>query len=532
MDTVACHWMLWRVAGHCGVSLDAVACCWTLYLELRFCRSVRLCGTVQYLVGTTLYTGIVIYAPALILNQVTGLDIWASLFSTGAICTFYTTVGGMKAVIWTDVFQVLVMLSGFFAIVIRGTLLVGGVSDVVEIARNHSRINFGDFDLDPRRRYTFWTFIMGGTFLWLSMYGVNQAQVQRYVACKTEREAKLAILVNQVALCFIICSAVVCGIIMFVLYRSCDPMLAGYVSAPDQYMPYLVLEIFDQYPGVPGLFLACAYSGTLSTASTSINAMAAVTMEDLIKPWMPTLSTKKLTHISKGLSLLYGCFCITVAALSSFLRGGVLQGSFTVMGVISGPILGAFILGMFFVSCNTAGVSSGLAVGFVLSFWVSVGGTLYPPSQEMMGGLPIYADLCPLYNSSEGIIYGPLPPLNITAPSHRTDIAEEFYSLSYLYYGTLGTFSTVLTGVLISQLTGPTKREAVTHGLLWWDLVMGSWLLPKENKQDSENTVTEGNHRSTPESNWFLLGQKENSQPPEELHHIPRSSLLDKESHV
>ncbi|NWZ52730.1 SC5A5 protein, partial [Haliaeetus albicilla] len=114
------------------------------YLERRFSRSVRLCGTLQYVVATMLYTGIVIYAPALILNQVTGLDIWASLLSTGVICTFYTTIGGMKAVIWTDVFQVFVMLSGFIAIIIRGVLLVGGPTRVLGIATNGSRVNFGE----------------------------------------------------------------------------------------------------------------------------------------------------------------------------------------------------------------------------------------------------------------------------------------------------------------------------------------------------------------------------------------------------
>ncbi|NXG59463.1 SC5A5 protein, partial [Hemiprocne comata] len=74
--------------------------------------------------------------------SVTGLDIWASLLSTGVICTFYTTIGGMKAVIWTDVFQVFVMLSGFIAIVIRGVLLVGGPARVLDIATNGSRVNF------------------------------------------------------------------------------------------------------------------------------------------------------------------------------------------------------------------------------------------------------------------------------------------------------------------------------------------------------------------------------------------------------
>ncbi|XP_019403603.1 PREDICTED: sodium/iodide cotransporter [Crocodylus porosus] len=465
------------------------------YLELRFSKGVRLCGTVQYIVATVLYTGVVIYAPALILNQVTGLDIWASLLSTGAVCTFYTTIGGMKAVVWTDVFQVFVMLSGFVAIAIQGTLMVGSPGAVLSAAYNHSRVNFADFDPDPRSRYTFWTFLFGGTLVWLSMYGVNQAQVQRYVACQTEREAKLALLLNQVGLCCIVSSAVTCGIVMFALYKDCDPLLAGYISAPDQYMPYLVLDIFERYPGVPGLFLACAYSGTLSTASTSINAMAAVTVEDLIKPRMPALSPRTLILISRGLSLTYGTACITVAALSSLLGGGVLQASFTVMGVISGPLLGAFVLGMFIPACTTAGVFTGLGAGFVLSFWVAVGGTLYPPSAATMGVLPTYSSLCPLYNASHGpngtVVLGPLPPHNVSMPTDRgpdaslhdrhclsatphllsRPAAGDFYAVSYLYYGALGTLSTVVVGVLASYLTGPATQHCVRPGVLWWDIV-------------------------------------------------------------
>uniref|UniRef100_A0A674GSM7 Solute carrier family 5 member 5 n=1 Tax=Taeniopygia guttata TaxID=59729 RepID=A0A674GSM7_TAEGU len=439
------------------------------YLERRFSRSVRLCGTVQYVVATMLYTGIVIYAPALILNQVTGLDIWASLLSTGVICTFYTTIGGMKAVIWTDVFQVLVMLAGFVAIAVRGALLVGGPAEVLSIAANGSRLNFADFSPDPRSRYTVWTFVLGGTLLWLSMYGVNQAQVQRYVACRSEREAKMALLVNQAGLFCIVASAVACGLVMFALYRHCDPLLAGAIAAPDQYMPYLVLDIFGSTPGVPGLFLACAYSGTLSTASTSINAMAAVTVEDLVRPRLPALSPRKLTLISKGLSLTFGTSCITVAALSSLLGGGVLQGSFTVMGVISGPLLGAFVLGMFLPRCGTAGVLGGLAVGLALSLWVAVGATLYPPSAATMGVLPTWGTLCPPHNvtgatnatGATGTTALPAPPLD---PA----ILGDFYSVSYLYYGALGTLGTVGTGALLSLLPGPARCP---QGVLWWDIV-------------------------------------------------------------
>nr|XP_045364157.1 sodium/iodide cotransporter isoform X3 [Camelus bactrianus] len=440
-----------------------------------------------------------------------------------------TYQGGMKAVIWTDVFQVLVMLTGFWVILVRGTMLMGGPEQVLELAKNHSRINPMDFDLDPRSRYTFWTFVVGGTLVWLSMYGVNQAQVQRYVACRTEKQAKLALLVNQLGLFLIVFSATACGIIMFTLYIDCDPLLAGRISAPDQYMPLLVLDIFKDLPGVPGLFLACAYSGTLSTASTSINAMAAVTVEDLIKPRLPNLSPRRLVIISKGLSLIYGSACLTVAALSSLLGGGVLQGSFTVMGVISGPLLGAFMLGMFFPSCNTPGVLSGLAVGLALSLWVAVGATLYPPSAQSMGVLPSSAAGCAVPSANASGFLDPLLAANASSRASslemdpdQSTLADSFYAISYLYYGTLGTLSTVLGGALISCLTGPTKRSALGPGLLWWDLMQQTAsVAPKEEVATLDDSLMKGAEALPPrgksppnflpndEDHLPFLGQKE-----------------------
>uniref|UniRef100_A0AAY4DKU4 Sodium/iodide cotransporter n=2 Tax=Denticeps clupeoides TaxID=299321 RepID=A0AAY4DKU4_9TELE len=442
------------------------------YLLLRFGRGMQLLGSLQFLVATMLYTGIVIYAPALILNQVTGLNMWASLFSTGIICTFYTTLGGMRAVIWTDVFQIAVMFSGFLATYIHGTVLVGGPARVLEIANNGSRLNLNDFDVDPRRRYTFWTLSVGGTMVWLSMYAVNQAQVQRYISCKSKREAQWALLVNQLGLCVIVTSAAICGIVMFALYADCDPLETGRISAPDQYMPYLVLDIFQDHPGYPGLFLACAYSGTLSTVSTSINAMAAVTMEDLLKSRLASTSQSKLIFISKALSLMYGVGCITVAAVSSVLDWGVLQGSFTVMGVVSGPLLGAFFLGMFFPATNNAGAFAGVAVGFSLSVWLGVGSSLHPPSPKTMGVLPSYTDGCPAVNSTHNgsmAVDAPSTWSPLNAAHDRSGGVLDFYHMSYLYFGALSTTVVVLAGLAVSYLTGPTKRDTIAVGLLWWD---------------------------------------------------------------
>ncbi|XP_058641068.1 sodium/iodide cotransporter isoform X2 [Onychostoma macrolepis] len=412
------------------------------YLGMRFGRGMQLLGSLQFIVATLLYTGIVIFAPAVILNQATGINMWASLFSTGLICTFYTTVGGMKAVIWTDVFQIVVMLSGFIAVFIQGTILAGGPARVLEIANNGSRINFNDFVINPQMRYSFWSFTVGGTMVWLSMYGANQAQVQRYISCRTEKQAQLALLVNQ----------------------------TGRISAPDQYMPYLVLDIFRNHPGFPGLFLACAYSGTLSTVSTSINAMAAVTMEDVMKPWLITVSQRKQLLLSKLLSLLYGLGCITMAALSSLLDWGVLQGSFTVMGVVNGPLLGAFVLGMFVPATNKPGVFSGVAVGSCLSLWLAVGSTIYPPSPQIMGVLPTSAGHCLASNATLNSTIT-VTESSILASSVPLDYGlQNIYSISYLYFGALSTSAVVLVGVVVSYITGPTKKDSISPGLLRWNL--------------------------------------------------------------
>ncbi|KAM9385790.1 sodium/iodide cotransporter [Pholidichthys leucotaenia] len=441
------------------------------YLKMRFGRAMQLLGSVQFIIATLLYTGIVIYAPALILNQATGLNLWVSLFSTGIICTMYTTMGGMKAVIWTDVFQIVVMLSGFVAIFIHGTVLVGGPVRVLEVASNGSRVNFDDFNVDPRQRYTFWTLSVGGSLVWLSMYGVNQAQVQRYISCRTEKAAQWALFVNQVGLCLIVSSAVTCGIVMFAFYNTCDPIKSGRISTPDLLMPYFVLDIFQTYPGFPGLFLASAYSGTLSTASTSINAMAAVTMEDLLGPHLRYMTQKKLMLVSRGLSFMFGASCITIAALSSFLDWGVLQGSFTVMGVVSGPLLGIFILGIFFPAANKLGAFSGILAGFCISLWLAVGSTLYPPSDETMGVLPSLAGECTSSNMTQSSKFNE-DPHSISTALHSKDQGGllNFYSMSYLYFGAIATSTVVLVGLIVSYASGPTKREHIKEGLLWWDL--------------------------------------------------------------
>ncbi|KAM9467819.1 sodium-coupled monocarboxylate transporter 1 [Clarias gariepinus] len=430
------------------------------YLELRFNKVVRLFGTVLFIIQTLVYTGVVIYAPALALNQVTGISLWGALISTGLVCTFYCTLGGFKAVVWTDVFQMIIMLAGFLAIIIQSVLLQGGVSVIFKDSADGGRLNLWDFDPSPLRRHTFWTVIIGSTFIWTSMYGINQAQVQRYMSCKTLLHAKMSLYINLVSLWVILLSSVFCGLCLYSFYKNCDPWTTKMVSSHDQLMPYLVLDILGDFPGIPGLFVAAAYSGTLSTVSSSVNALAAVTVSDLIKPYF-SLSEQKLSWASKGLSVCYGVVCIGLAALAS-LMGGLLQTTISVVGTLNGPLLGLFSLGILFPSANSKGGLAGLVTGLAVSLWICVGAQFYQPSPENTRSLPLQTYGCNMTTDKNNLMnwtnYSTQASYVTSAEQgkavDRPLLADYWYSLSYLYFCPIGTLVCIVIGQIVSLFSG------------------------------------------------------------------------------
>ncbi|NXT29943.1 SC5A8 protein, partial [Syrrhaptes paradoxus] len=443
------------------------------YLELRFNKYLRLCGTILFIIQTaskpqscsTLYTGIVIYAPALALNQVTGFDLWGAVVATGVVCTFYCTLGGLKAVVWTDVFQVGIMVAGFSSVIIRAVVVQEGIGRIVNDSYYGGRLNFWDFNPNPLQRHTFWTIVIGGTFTWTGIYGINQSQVQRYIACKSRFHAKLSLYINLLGLWAILACAVLCGLALYSIYKDCDPWMAKQVSALDQLMPYLVLDILSDFPGVPGLFVASAYSGTLSTVSSSINALAAVTVEDLIKPYFRSLSEKKLSWISMGMSLFYGGVCIAMAAVASVL-GALLQAALSIFGMVGGPLLGLFSLGILCSFANGIGAFVGLVSGFVISLWVGIGAQIYPPLPERSNALHLSTAGCNISSENLTSTENPLTTVFNTPTAERPVLADNWYSLSYLYFSTLGTLITVVVGIIISLLTGGLKQTTDRKFLL------------------------------------------------------------------
>ncbi|XP_018580882.1 sodium-coupled monocarboxylate transporter 1 [Scleropages formosus] len=436
------------------------------YLEMRFNKVIRLVGTSMYIAQTALYTGMVIYAPALALNQITGLDLWGVLVATGAVCIIYCTLGGLKAVIWTDVFQMAIMLAGFVAVITRGAVLQGGLTKIWEDARQGQRLEAFDFDPDPLRRHTFWTIVVGGSLMWTSIYAINQSQVQRYISCRTMTHAKLSLYVNMVGLWVTVTLAVLSGLTMYSIYKDCDPLSNKDVGASDQLLPYLVMDILSEFPGVPGLFVAAAYSGTLSTVSSSINALVAVTMEDFVKPVWTTITEQQVHWSNMALSVFFGVLCIGMAAVAS-LMGSILQAALSIFGMISGPLLGLYLLGMFFRCANSTGGLVGLVMGLMVTLWVGIGAQVYPP---------LLTKTKPLAVSTHGCIFNFTENLNTTntpapwthaltemtpAPNERPMLADTWYSLSYLYFCPVGTLLTIIIGLVVSSVTGGCKQRKI-----------------------------------------------------------------------
>ncbi|XP_024408333.1 sodium-dependent multivitamin transporter [Desmodus rotundus] len=419
------------------------------YLELRFNKTVRICGTLTFIFQMVIYMGVVLYAPSLALNAVTGFDLWLSVLTLGIVCTIYTALGGLKAVIWTDVFQTLVMFLGQLAVIVVGSAKVGGLGHVWNLASQHGLISGIELDPDPFVRHTFWTLAFGGVFMMLSLYGVNQAQVQRYLSSRTEKAAVLSCYAvfpcQQVALCM----GCLIGLVMYTYYQEYPMSTQQSQAAPDQFVLYFVMDLLKDLPGLPGLFVACLFSGSLSTISSAFNSLATVTMEDLIRPWFPQFSEVQATMLSRILAFSYGLLCLGMAYISSQM-GPVLQAAISIFGMVGGPLLGLFCLGMFFPCANPPGAIVGLLAGLIMAFWIGIGsivtrmGSSMAPSPSNGSSLSLSSNLSTITMTTL------MPSTTLSRPTGL----QRLYSLSYLWYSAHNSTTVIVVGLIVSLLTG------------------------------------------------------------------------------
>ncbi|VDI45553.1 Hypothetical predicted protein [Mytilus galloprovincialis] len=119
-----------------------------------------------------------------------GIELWISIVVIGLVCTFYTALGGLKAVMWTDAFQMIIIWIALLVLIIKSTIDVGGISYVFEKADDGGKLQFNNFNPSPIERHTFWTLFIGGFMLTLSGYIGSQSMVQRFISMKNVKGAQ------------------------------------------------------------------------------------------------------------------------------------------------------------------------------------------------------------------------------------------------------------------------------------------------------------------------------------------------------
>ncbi|XP_072762274.1 putative sodium-dependent multivitamin transporter [Anoplolepis gracilipes] len=422
------------------------------YLEKRFGVKTRMMASFVYWVQLLLYSGVVLYAPSLALEATTGISKTASIIIIGLVCAFYSSIGGIKAVLITDVFQALLMFAAVFVVIGIAANETGSLKEIWNIAKQGHRIEFDSISADPTVRHTWWSLIIGGLGTFLSIYGVNQVQIQRSLTVKNIQASQKALWLSWPILSVLSLTTCFSGLAIYSKYHTCDPTRQGRISSPDMLMPLYVMDTMSNIPGLPGLFIAGIFSAGLSTISAALNSLAAVTLEDYMKPIYRKctgreLSSTKSTSIAKVLAFMFGIISIALAFLAQLL-GGVLQAGLTIFGVVGGPLLGVFTLGMGTESATEGGVIISCVTALTFVFWMAFG-----QPRPMPPMLSTTVEGCDIHNTLANITVS--VSQNVTHFSKSTGDSSYFYlyRISYMWYAPLGFLITFIVGLIISGLS-------------------------------------------------------------------------------
>lgn len=246
----------------------------------------------------------------------------------------------------TDVFQSILMFVAIFLVIISGVTHAGGFANIFEAAAKGGRLELFNFNPDPTIRHSWFTLIIGGMFTYLSLYAVNQVQVQRLMTVKSLKAAQWALWWNWPILSALSFTTSFSGLVIYYFYQKCDPLKSGRITAPDQNMAIYIRDALGHIPGIAGLFVSGIFSASLSSVSSCLNSLAAVTLEDYFKPLYLLImkrpfemSPARSAIPSKIIAGIYGLVCIGTAFLAQHV-GGILEVSLKIFGVVGGPLLG------------------------------------------------------------------------------------------------------------------------------------------------------------------------------------------------
>ncbi len=377
----------------------------------RFGERVRRLTAATFLVTRSLAEGVRVFAISLVVSVVLDTGEFASIVIISLLTLFYTFEGGMKAVIWTDVVQMVLYVSGaVLSFVLILDEIPGGWDTVSRTASAAGKFQVFDFGFEPTREffsrtYTFWAGLLGGAFLTTATHGTDQLFVQRLLSAKTERDSRLALLSSWIVIAFQFTLFLVIGVTLYVLHQS-----AG--TAPPEPLDRLYPEFVWTHLPTPaaGIVVAAILAAAMSNLSAALNSLASATVMDFYIPLFsrsgfdksrlrrPRISEDRITEeqylkLSRRVTLFWGAVLIGIAVLARE-WGSVLEAGLAIASVPLGALLGVFGLGVLTRRVRENDAIAAWVIGLAVILYVTFGTTVAWTWYVVIGATTTFAAGC------------------------------------------------------------------------------------------------------------------------------------------
>ncbi|HWY44211.1 MAG TPA: sodium:solute symporter [Candidatus Sulfotelmatobacter sp.] len=335
-------------------------------IEKRFGPRMRSLAASTFLITRAIAEGVRVSAIALVLSVVLGTSERFAVFLVIALTILYTFEGGMKAVIWTDVAQLLLYLAGsavtFWFLLHR---IPGGWAEVTQVAAaSGHKLQLFDFSFSLATKYTFWSGLIGGAFLTMASHGTDQTIVQRLLAAKNEKDSRAALIASGFIVLFQFTLFLLVGVLLFVFSQHTPLLSAG--QRLDAILPTFLVR--EMPTGLAGILFASILAVAMSNASGSLNSLAASTVLDFSRLSGHQTNPAKFLRLSRRITLVWGAVLICFGLIS---WGPLLEAGLTVASMPFGSLLGLFLLGTLDRKAAATGAAIGMFAGLaaILSVW-------------------------------------------------------------------------------------------------------------------------------------------------------------------
>ena len=330
------------------------------YLEQRFNLATRIYGSVVFLLFQMGRVSIVLFLPALALSAATGFNIYYSIIAMGILAMVYTVMGGIEAVIWTDVLQAVVLITGaVIAFIIIVMEVEGGLPAIVATAQSAGKLHTFNWTWD----YTVpavWVCLIGSAFSNLYPSTADQTIVQRYLATASDRDAAKAVWTNALLTIPVSFLFFGLGTVLWVYFKS-NPDLLDPDLQNDAILPLFIVERFPV--GLKGLVIAGIFAAAMSSLDSSMNSVASVVVNDYYRRFREGVSEEAALRMARVVTVVFGIFGTGAALYLAHLQtASILDTFFTLLGLVGGGLAGIVALGVFTKRANGPGALTGAAV--------------------------------------------------------------------------------------------------------------------------------------------------------------------------